>query len=34
MDTVLVIVFSFIIGVVFGAMAMFLSKGMMAARRG
>ncbi|NLE90569.1 MAG: DUF3552 domain-containing protein, partial [Dehalococcoidales bacterium] len=33
MDTVLVIVFSFIIGVVFGAMAMFLSKGMMAARQ-
>jgi ribonuclease Y len=31
-DTVLVI-FSFIIGVVFGAMAMFLSKGMMAARQ-
>ncbi len=32
-DVVLVIVFSFIIGVVFGAMAMFLSKGMMAARQ-
>ncbi len=33
LDTALVIVFSFIIGVVFGAMAMFLSKGMMAARQ-
>jgi len=33
MDVILVIVFSFIIGCVFGAMAMFLSKGMMAARQ-
>ncbi|MDD3265340.1 MAG: ribonuclease Y [Dehalococcoidales bacterium] len=33
LDTVLVIVFSFIIGAVFGAMAMFLTKGMMAARQ-
>ncbi|MBN1369347.1 MAG: ribonuclease Y [Dehalococcoidaceae bacterium] len=33
LDVILVIVFSFIIGCVFGAMAMFLSKGMMAARQ-